>query len=39
MMEWAGNVARMGEPRNAYNILIGKTEGKRLFGRPRSDRG
>jgi hypothetical protein len=25
----------MGETRNAYNILTGKPEGKRAFGRPR----
>jgi hypothetical protein len=25
----------MGEPRNAYRILVGKPEGKRLLGRPR----
>jgi hypothetical protein len=30
-----GHVARMGEMRNAYNILIGKPEGKRSLGRPR----
>jgi hypothetical protein len=23
MMRWAGNVARMGEKRNAYRILVG----------------
>jgi len=28
----AGNVARMGEMRNTYFILFGKSEGKRLFG-------
>jgi hypothetical protein len=27
-MTWEGNVARMGEKRNAYRILVGKTEGK-----------
>jgi hypothetical protein len=27
--------ARMGEKRNAYRILVGKSEGKRLLGRPR----
>jgi hypothetical protein len=27
-MRWAGNVARMGETRNAYRILVGKTEKK-----------
>jgi len=30
-----GHVARMGEMRNAYNILFGKFEGKRSLGRPR----
>jgi hypothetical protein len=30
---WAGHVARMGEMRNAYVILIGKTERKRPLGR------
>jgi hypothetical protein len=34
-MRWAGNVARMGEKRNAYRILVGKPEGKRPLGRPR----
>jgi hypothetical protein len=34
-MRWAGNVARMGENRNAYRILVGKRKGKRLLGRPR----
>jgi hypothetical protein len=27
-MSWAGHVARMGEKRNAYRILLGKPEGK-----------
>jgi hypothetical protein len=34
-MRRAGNVARTGEIRNSYNILVGKPEGKRPFGRPR----
>jgi hypothetical protein len=34
-MRWAGNVARMGEKRNAYRILVGKPEGKRPLGRHR----
>jgi hypothetical protein len=34
-MRWAGHVARMGEKRNAYRILVGKTEGKRPLGIPR----
>jgi hypothetical protein len=28
-------LARMGETRNAYKILVGKPEGKRRLGRPR----
>jgi hypothetical protein len=27
-MRWAGHVARMGEKRNAYRLLMVKTEGK-----------
>jgi hypothetical protein len=34
-MRWAGHVARMGEKRNVYRILVGKPEGKRPLGRPR----
>jgi transcription termination factor 2 len=34
-MRWAGHVARVGENRNAYRILMGKPEGKRPLGRPR----
>jgi hypothetical protein len=34
-MRWAGHVARMGEKRNAYRILVGKPQGKRPLGRPR----
>jgi hypothetical protein len=34
-MRWAGHVARMGEKRNAYRILVGKLEGKIPLGRPR----
>jgi hypothetical protein len=34
-IRWAGHVARMGEKRNAYRILVGKPEGKRPPGRPR----
>jgi hypothetical protein len=34
-MGLAGKVARMGEKRNAYRILVGKQEGKRPLERPR----
>jgi hypothetical protein len=34
-MRWAGHVARTGEKRNAYRILVGNPEGKRPLGRPR----
>ena len=34
-MRWAGNVALMGEEREAYRVLVGKPEGKRPLGRPR----
>jgi hypothetical protein len=33
-MSWAVYVARMGEKRNAYRILVGNPEGKRLLGIP-----
>ena len=32
---WAGHLARMGEERGAYRVLVGKPEGKRPLGRPR----
>ena len=34
-MRWAGHVARMGEERGVYRVLVGKPEGKRPMGRPR----
>jgi hypothetical protein len=34
-MRWARHVARMGEVRDAYNILVGRPEGRMLLGRPR----
>ena len=34
-MRWAGHVARMGERRGVYRVLVGKTEGKRPLGRLR----
>ncbi|KAJ4436020.1 hypothetical protein ANN_18646 [Periplaneta americana] len=32
---WAEHVARMGESRNAYRVLVGRPEGNRPLGRPR----
>jgi hypothetical protein len=32
-MRWAGHVARMGEKRNMYRLLVRKPEGKRPLGR------
>jgi hypothetical protein len=34
-MRWAGHVARMGEKRNVYRLLVGKPEGKGPLGRLR----
>ena len=34
-MRWAGHVARMGERRGVYRVLVGKPEGKQPLGRPR----
>ena len=34
-MGWAEHVARMGERRGVYRVLVGKPEGKRPLGRPR----
>jgi hypothetical protein len=34
-MRWAGHVARTGEKRNPFKLLVGKPEGKRPLGRPR----
>jgi hypothetical protein len=33
-MRWAGHVTRMGKVRGAYNILVGRPEGRRPLGRP-----
>jgi len=33
-MRWAGHVARMGEDRGVYGVLVGNPEGRRLLGRP-----
>ena len=34
-MGWAGHMARMGEGRGVYKVLVGKPEGMRPLGRPR----
>jgi len=34
-MRWAGHVARMGEERGAYRVLVGIPDGRRPLGRPR----
>ena len=34
-MRWAGHVARIGEGRTVYRLLVGKPEGRRPPGRPR----
>jgi hypothetical protein len=34
-MRWAGHVARMGEVRGVYNILVWRPEGRRPLGRPK----
>jgi hypothetical protein len=35
-MRWAGHVACVKERRGVYRVLVGKTEGKRPLGRPRT---
>jgi hypothetical protein len=34
-MRWAGHVARLVEKRGVYRVLEGKSESKRLLGRPK----
>jgi len=34
-MRWAGHVARMGEEKRVYRVLVGKPEGRRPLGRHR----
>ena len=34
-IRWVGHVARMGEEREVYRVLVGKPEGKRPLGRSR----
>jgi hypothetical protein len=36
IMRWAGHLARRGERRGVYRVLVGKSEGKRPLGRPRN---
>jgi len=31
-MRWAGHIARMGEERGVYRVLVGKPEGKNQWG-------
>jgi hypothetical protein len=35
-MRWVGHVVYMGKVRGAYNILVGRPEGRRPLGKPRS---
>jgi hypothetical protein len=35
IMRWAGHLARVGEGRGVYRVLVGKLEGKRQLGRTR----
>jgi len=37
-MGWAGDVARIGESRSTYRILLGRPEGKILLGNLGADR-
>jgi hypothetical protein len=34
-MRWAGYISRMGAKRNAYRILVGKSDGTLPLGKPR----
>jgi hypothetical protein len=34
-LKWAGHVARMGEERGVYRVLVGRPVGKGPLGRPR----
>jgi hypothetical protein len=36
-MRWAGHIARMGERRGVYRVLVGKPEGKNHLGVPDLD--
>ena len=35
-MRWVGHAARMADRRGVYRVLVGKSEGRRPLGRPRS---
>jgi hypothetical protein len=35
IMKWARHVARMGDGRKVFRVLVGKPEGERPLGRPR----
>jgi hypothetical protein len=35
IMRWAGHVARMGDSRDAYGVLVERPEGKKPLERPR----
>jgi hypothetical protein len=35
MVRWVGHVAYVGEMRNSYKVVVGKTEGSRPIGRRR----
>ena len=37
-MRWTGHVARMGEERGVYRVLVGKPEGRKPLGRPKRRR-
>ena len=37
-MRWAGHVARIGEKRGVYRVLVGNPEGKKQLGRHRRRR-
>jgi hypothetical protein len=37
-IKWVRHVVRLGERRDLYRVLLGKSEGKRPLGRPRRGR-
>jgi hypothetical protein len=36
-MKWEGHIARLGEERGVYRVLVGKPEGKKPWGEPGVD--